>query len=258
MPLPESTTRQDIIKNIPTRIAAYNSSTSYNSLYLRYITERETGINSSGSLEKWLVTPETADLIHAFMNDFGMRSYQLTLPVVYTRKLFELSVGVDIEGLSRFTLDQGPLATQIGNSTVAQELGKLFDFCSKWRHFSESGGIVIGSKVAHAILPQLCPMIDINHTAISLYNVAPGEYLTLSSWDEYLGYTPRGKINPSPRGGGCKRWRKDQFLCAIGFYAQIYHDWQKANGHPGMAAFLSQDPTQGTTGIPRLLDKVFW
>lgn len=259
MPLPKDTARQDIIKSIPTRIANYNSSASNNSTYLRFITERKAGIKSSGSLEKWLVTPEAADLIHSFINDFGMRSYQLTPPVVYSRNLFELTVSVDVEGLSRFTPDQGQLTTLIGNSTVAQELGKLFDFCSKWRHFSEAGGIVVGSKVAHAILPELCPMIDTRHIGISLFNIAPGEYLPPGdSWDEYLGYTPRGKINPSPRGGSRNRWRKDQFLCANGFYARIYHEWQEANGNPGMTAFLFLDPVQGTTGIPRLLEKVFW
>jgi hypothetical protein len=119
--------------------------------------------------------------------------------------------------------------------------------------------IVVGSKVAHAILPELCPVIDVKHTAISLFNVAPGEYLPPGdSWDEYLGYTPRGKVNPSPRGCSRNRWRKDQFLCAIGFYARIYHEWQEANGNPGMTAFLSLEPVQGTTGIPRFLDKVFW
>ncbi len=259
MSLPKNTTRQEIIKSTPARIENYNSNIGYNSSYLHFITERDTGIKSSCSLEKWLVTPEAADLIHAFINDFGMRSYQLMPLVVYTRKLFELTVSVDVEGLSRFTPDQGLLTTQLGNSTVAQELGKLFNFCSKWRHFSEAGGIVVGSKVAHAILPELCPVIDVKHTAISLYNIAPGEYLPPGdSWDEYLGYTPRGKVNPSPRGGSRNRWRKDQFLCAIGFYARIYHEWQEANGRPGMTAFLSLDPVQGTTGIPRLLEKVFW
>ncbi len=259
MPLPKGTTRQDIVKSIPSRIENYNRDTSNNPSYLRFITEREAGIKSSGSLEKWLVTQEAVDLIHAFINDFGMRSYQLTPPVVYARKLFELTVGVDVEGLSKFTPNQGPLTTLIGNLTVAQELGKLFDFCAKWRHFSEAGGIVVGSKVAHAILPELCPMIDTRHIGISLFNIAPGEYLPPGdSWDEYLGYTPRGKVNPSPRGGSRNRWRKDQFLYAIGFYARIYHEWQEANGRPGMTAFLSLDPVQGTTGIPRLLEKVFF
>jgi hypothetical protein len=202
LPLPQNITRQDIIKSISTRIENYNSNTAYNSTYLRFITEREAGIKSSGSLEKWLVTPEVADLIHAFMNDFGMRAYQLTPPAVYARKLIELTTAVDIEGLSSFIPDQLPLTTQLGNSIVAQELGKLFDFCTKWKHFSESGGIVIGSKVAHAILPELCPIIDIRHTAISLYNIAPCEYLPPGdSWGEYLGCTPIGKLNPSPLAG---------------------------------------------------------
>ena len=260
MPLPEGTTRKDIIESIPSRIENYNRNTSYNRSYLRFITERERGIESLGSLTKWLASQEAANSIYKLMQQFGMqaRASVLTEPKIFASKLFELTLNVDIDGLSSFTPDQGPLTTKLGNSTVAQELGKLFDFCSKWGHFSEAGGIVIGSKVAHAILPELCPMIDTSH-GISLYNVASGEYLPPGdSWDEYLGYTLEGKPNPSPRGSGRYQWAKDHFLCAIGFYARIYHDWQEANGCPGMTAFLSLDPVQGTTGIPRLLDKVFW
>jgi hypothetical protein len=51
-----------------------------------------------------------------------MRSYQLTPPVVYSRKLFELTLLVDVKRSSRFIPVQGPLTTLIGNSTVAQEL----------------------------------------------------------------------------------------------------------------------------------------
>jgi hypothetical protein len=65
LPLPKNIARQDIIKSIPTRIANYNSSASNNSTYLRFITERKARIKSSGSLEKWLVTSEAADLIHS-------------------------------------------------------------------------------------------------------------------------------------------------------------------------------------------------
>ena len=264
MPLPKGTTREDIIESIPSRIENYNRNTrntSYNRSYLRFITEREKGIKSFGGLTKWLASQDAVNSIYMLMQQFGMqaRASVLTEPKVFARKLFELTLKVDVDGLSSFTPDQGPLTTKLGNSTVAQELGKLFDFCSKWGHFSEAGGIVIGSKVAHAILPELCPMIDTSHIGISLYNVASGEYLPPGdSWDEYLGYTPEGKYNPSPRGDGRKSWKRDQFLCAIGLYARIYHDRQEANGCPGVTAFLALDPVEGTTGIPRLLDKVFW
>lgn len=164
---------------------------------------------------------------------------------------------MDIASLLRFTPEQWPLTKVLHNSTVAQELGKLFDFCSEQRHFSESGGIVIGSKVAHAILPNLCPIIDTSHIAVSLNNIASGEYLPPGgSWDMYHGYAPKRKHNPSPRGCSRYSWGKDQFLCAIGFYARIYQEWQEANSYPGLVAFLFQDPIEGTTGIPRLLDKV--
>ncbi len=261
MPLLKSITKQDIIKNIPARVAKYNNETSYNSIYLRFIKERETGIRAFGCLREWLVTPETAASIMRFMGAFGMnaRRSRLTQPEIFARKLTKISTTVDIASLSRFTPDQGPLTKLLYNSTAAQELGKLFDFCSEQGYFSESGGIVIGSKVAHAILPNLCPMIDTSHIAVSLNNIASGEYLPPGgSWDMYLGYAPKRKPNPSPCGGGRYSWGKDQFLCAIGFYARIYQEWQETNSYPSLAAFLSQDPVEGTTGIPRLLDKVFW
>jgi len=259
LPLPKDITRKDIVKIIPARIAEYNKETPYNSIYRHFITERKERIKSSGSLEKWLITPEAGNLIHLFIKNYSTKPYIVSLPEVCARKLYELTRTVDIEGLSKFTPEQGPLVKKIGNSTVAQGLGKLFDFCSHWRCFSEAGGILIGSKVAHAIFPELCPIIEPKHIGISLFNLAPGEYLPPGdSWNTYLGYTPRRKINPSPRGGGRCRWRRDQYLCAVGFYARIYQDWQEANDTPGLDAFLSLDPKQSTTGIPRLLEKVFW
>ena len=167
MSLPKNTTRQEIIKSTPARIENYNSNIGYNSSYLHFITERDTGIKSSCSLEKWLVTPEAADLIHSFINDFGMKSYQLTPPVVYSRNLFELTVSVDVEGLSKFTPYQGPLTTLVAIQQLHKNwVSSLILF--KWRRFSEAGGIVVGSKVAHAILPELCPMIDTRHRYITL------------------------------------------------------------------------------------------
>jgi transposase InsO family protein len=60
-----------------------------------------------------------------------MRSYQLTPPVVYSRKLFELTLLVDVKRSSRFIPVQGPLTTLIGNSTVAN----LKKEAVHWRHF---------------------------------------------------------------------------------------------------------------------------
>ena len=106
-------------------------------------------------------------------------------------------------------------------------------------------------------------MLDGSHITISLYRVDKGEkekqYLPLSGdWNEYLGFSTFGKPNPSPRGGGRYSWGGRQFLCAIGFYFRIYQEWQDKNDNPGLKSFLELDPEESTTGIPRILDKVFW
>ena len=67
-----------------------------------------------------------------------------------------------------------------------------------------------------------------------------------------------GVVNPTPRGAGRHAWQWPQFMAAIGVNQHIYDLWQVANGHPGFPAFLAIDPTPGTTGIPRIIDKGLW
>jgi hypothetical protein len=47
-------------------------------------------------------------------------------------------------------------------------------------------------------------------------------------------------------------------MAAIGINQHIYELWQAAIGHPSLADFLALDPTPGTTGIPRIIDKCLW
>jgi hypothetical protein len=44
----------------------------------------------------------------------------------------------------------------------------------------------------------------------------------------------------------------------MGINQHIYELWQAANRNPGYSAFLALDPTPGTTGIPRIIDKGLW
>ena len=104
-------------------------------------------------------------------------------------------------------------------------------------------------------------MIDGKHSGVSYYNFARETFappLGLSSWSDWLGYPVKGVPNPSPRGGGRNNWMADQFLAAIGANQHIYELWQSAHGNPGLFSFLELDPTPGTTGIPRIIDKVLW
>ena len=135
----------------------------------------------------------------------------------------------------------------------------MFDYCASRGQFSESGGYVIGSKICHCILPELCIMLDSIHITISLYNVASGKYLPPgNNWYSYLGREEISVVNPSPRGAGRDSWDCYRFTQAIAFYERIYSDWQIANGNPGYAAFLNLDPIAGTMGVPRIIDKVLW
>jgi len=64
--------------------------------------------------------------------------------------------------------------------------------------------------------------------------------------------------NPSPCGAGAQNWGSSQLLCAIGFYERIYEEWQTRNSQPGLQAFLTLDSSRGTTGVPRVVDKIMW
>ncbi|MCX6696263.1 MAG: hypothetical protein NTV84_01620, partial [Methanoregula sp.] len=87
----------------------------------------------------------------------------------------------------------------------------------------------------------------------------PGEYLPPGNdWSQFLGRHEKCVVNPSPRGAGRDSWDSFRFTQAIAFFERIYSDWQIENGNPGLAAFLKLDPVTGSTGIPRIMDKVFW
>ena len=262
MPVPKNIRLSTIINNVNSSISSYNQKHSaYNHDYNNFITSRFAAISEEGNMEGWLNKTGTSIEIRNLMDKFGMniRNSLLVNQDIFINNINRISKLVDINGLDEFSLLDGSLTKKINDSTISIELGKLFDYCAKPGNFSISGGFVIGSKVSHCIIPQLCPMVDTAHIGISLYNIHQDDYLPPgNNWKTYIGKTPFGKPNPSPRGAGRNSWKTDQILCAVGFYARLYEAWQAKNGNPGINAFLELDSSNRMSGIPRILDKVLW
>jgi hypothetical protein len=147
-----------------------------------------------------------------------------------------------------------------GGPTLAAEITTIYNAFAAPGAVSIRGGFVAASKVLHCLFPELAPMIDGAHTGLSYFHIDRTTYSPPmgGSWAGWLGGPMAGVPNPSPRGAGRHRWGSQQFLAAIGINQHIYALWQAAHGHPGLPAFLALDPTPGTTGIPRVIDKALW
>jgi len=146
-------------------------------------------------------------------------------------------------------------------ATLSGEMEAIYCALSAPGAVTHSGGYVAASKAMHCLFPELAPMIDGKHAGISYFNIVRETYtppLGIVEWTRWLGAPIDGVPNPSPRGGGRDSWGWKQFMAAIGINQHIYELWQAANGHPGLADFLALDPTPGTTGIPRIIDKSLW
>jgi hypothetical protein len=262
MPLHKGITRKEIVTCIPTRVKAYNDTNDvYNKAYASFSTERASGISRLDGIEGWLSSEATTPCIMKLLKKYGMdcRGSELVSSNKFTSNIKDIPKMVNIQVISGFKIPTGGLNVPIEGNNVEKEIRNLFDYCGSPGRFSQSGGFVIGSKVAHCILPDLCPMLDGKHIAISLYNVASDEYLPpRDNWDSYLGRKVNPVVNPSPRGAGRDSWDSNRFTQAIAFFERIYSDWQIANRNPGLAAFLELDSVVGTTGVPRILDKVLW
>ena len=264
MPVQPSITRKEIVASITDRVMAYNRNRNrveYNRAYASFSAKRTSDISLHGSIEGWLSSDAAAPCIMLLLGNFGMnsRGSELVSLKEFTANLIEIPKRVKIQIISALKVPTGGLNVSIAGSNVEGEIRALFDYCDSPGIFSKSGGFVIGSKVAHCILPELCPMLDTTHIAMSLYNVALSEYLPPgNNWHAYLGRQERSPVNPSPRGAGRYIWDSYRFTQAIAFYERIYFDWQIANGNPGLTEFLKLDPVSGTTGVPRVIDKVLW
>ncbi len=233
----------------------------YNLDHHYFLISRFNGIKKENGLSNWLKTSEASRSIFRFLTDFNMNARASKLVEIRTFQLNiqQISRNINMQCLEFFDISVSPLTAVCGNSTVANELKELFNYCATPGKFSKSGGFVIGSKVCHCLLPHICPMIDAHHIGISLNRIHADDYFPPgNSWEDYLGYSPHGKLNPSSQGAGRHSWKDDQFLCAIGFYVRIYHEWQKENGDPGMDAFLRLDTINHFSGVPRVIEKALW
>jgi len=254
---------------IPQRITAYNQGPDgpgFNNAYNQYIAERSTGIAEEGSLSAWVANGNAVGPIQALLLAYGMNarnSHLVDSPAFQTV----------IEGLSHASLDwingfalplpiaPAALINPRTGLSLSNELTNIYDILSAPGSVTGSGGFVAASKTAHCLFPNLAPMIDGAHTGISYYNIARATYtppLGIVNWAGWIGHQIAGVPNPSPRGAGRNSWGPDQFLAAIGANQHIYETWQAANGNPGFEAFLALDPVYGTTGVPRIVDKILW
>jgi hypothetical protein len=262
MPLPPGITRTAIVNSIQSRIISYNRTNfGYNNAYSSFLNKRNAGIIKYGGLENWLSSPSATNCIMDLLNAFGMnaRNSKLKQPSDFLKNLLNLPKNVNLAILSDVKIPTGGLSNKISDTTPEKELRALFDYCEEVGKFSESGGYVIGSKVCHCILPDLCPMLDGTHIAISLSHIVQSEYLPpYDNWISYLGHEAISPVNPSPQGAGRYYWDSHRFIQAIGFIERIYWDWQIANNIPGRDTFLNLDPIRGTSGVPRVIDKVLW
>lgn len=262
MPVEENTIIKTIVDQIAVNIRTYNMlNKRYNLDHHYFSISRSDGIKKEKCLSNWLQTLEASRSIFRFLTNFNMnaRASKLVELKTFHSNMQQIPRNIDMQYLDSFDMYVSPLTTACGNSTVANELKELFNYCATPGKFSTSGGFVIGSKVSHCILPHICPMIDAHHIGISLNRIHADDYFPPgNSWEDYLGYSPKGKLNPSSQGAGRHSWKDDQFLCAIGFYARIYQEWQKENGNQGIDAFLKLDTINHFSGVPRVIEKALW
>lgn len=262
MPVENNTTVKTIVDQIAVNIKKYNAlNKRYNLDYHYFLISRSNGIKKENGLENWLRTLEASISIFKFLTNFNMnaRASKLVELKTFHSNMQQITRQIDMQCLEDFDISISPLTAACGNSTASNELKELFNYCATSGNFSISGGFVIGSKVAHCLLPHICPMIDAHHIGISLNRILADDYFPPGdSWEDYLGYSPKGKLNPSTQGAGRHSWKDDQFLCTIGFYSHIYQQWQNENGNPGMDSFLRLDAINNCSGITRIIEKALW
>lgn len=250
------------------KIAAYNDApktADYNAQYNDFIVDRVAGIAANGSLASWLDTPAAVITIQNLLDAFGMNTRNSVLvdmqTLLNTIARVLAANPVNVVGGFRLPLPSSIGATLLENGgNLGATLAAIYEALSAPRAVTISGGYVAASKTLHCFFPELVPMIDGTHTGISYYNIIRATYSPPigGNWAGWLGHPLNGPPNPSPRGAGRNSWGSDQFLCAIGANQTIYEAWQKTNSSSGLAAFMALDPTPGTTGIPRIVDKILW
>lgn len=267
MPIPPGTKLAAVPGMLAAKIAGYNATigAAYNPPYAGYIAARNSGIAAAGSPSAWLAQ-NGAGAVQTLLVAFRMNSQnsKLVHHAAFQGVLSSVTPAVLnwVDGLA-LPLQVAPsnLLNAATGETLSDALRRLYDIFATPGSVTESGGHVAASKTMHCLFPELAPMIDGKHAGISYFNIDRQTYappLAIPTWEGWVGAPINGVPNPSPRGAGRTGWKWQQFVAAVGVNQRIYEMWQSANGNPGIQAFLALDPTPGTTGIPRIIDKGLW
>lgn len=269
MPLLPETQLSRIAEMLPRAVDAYNvgaKGPAYNESYNTFIAARTAGLAANATITGWIDSGDAAMRISVLLNLYGMnaRNSKLLSIHVLEANLANLPAA-SVNWIQGVSLPVAvPPAAMINPTTgvsLAAELSGIYNYLSEPWAVTVSGGFVASSKTMHCLFPNLIPMIDGAHTGLSYHNIVRDTYLPplgLASWEAWLGWPMNGTRNPSPRGAGRHAWGADQLLAAVGVNQHIYETWNAANEMAGLPGFLALDPTPGTTGIPRIVDKGLW
>lgn len=270
MPIAIKTPLNTISRLISGNIAAYNArgtrTEAYNAPYSRFIEYRSAGLASEGKLSAWILTRDAALSTIELLTAFGMSVRNSSIvPLSRLQEVFARlnPLSADWTASLSLPLPQPPavLFNPATQASLADEIRTIYNLLALPGSVTNSGGYVAASKSFHCLFPNLGPIIDGLHSGPSYYHIVRETYmppLGLTEWQEWLGAPMQGVPNPSPRGGGRTSWGCDRFLAALGINQHIYELWQHEHDNPGIDAFLALDPTRGTTGVPRIIDKVLW
>jgi len=268
MPIAQNTPLPALAGMIPAAIAAYNTgnrTANYNHTYNTFINARQNGVAGHGGVHGWVRFGNAAATIHALLASFGMdkQGSVLVAPRILAHTLQNLQ-GASIQWIERIALPISAPCNTINPNTgqnLSVELGVLYTTLSTPGAVTVSGGFVAASKTLHCLFPNLAPMIDGRHSGLSYFHILQNTYappLGIKNWAGWLGAPLPGVPNPSPRGAGRRSWDAARFLAATAVNQHIYEIWQQQNRNPGLQAFLAIDPVPGTSGIPRIIDKLLW
>ncbi|WP_192551875.1 hypothetical protein [Pseudomonas sp. IzPS59] len=268
MPITQNTPLSALAGMISAAITAYNTGNqtgNYNHIYNIFITARQSGIAGHGGLYDWIHLGNATATIYALLANFGMnrQGSALVRPHIMAHTLKNLP-RLSLQWIEHITLPISAPCNTINPNTgksLSVELDLLYTTLSTPGVITESGGFVAASKTMHCLFPNLAPMIDGRHSGLSYFHILQSTYdppLGIKNWAGWLGAPLLGVPNPSPRGAGRYNWDAARFLAAIAVNQHIYEIWQQQNGNPGLQTFLALDSTPGTSGIPRIIDKLLW
>jgi hypothetical protein len=270
MPITPHTNLNALPAMLPGAVNAYNAprknTAAYNITYDAYITARNAGIATHRNLRSWLATHGACVQIHHLLMAFGMNARgSVLVPVLNLGHTLAHLPANSIDWIESLSLPLVNAPCIIVNPTTGHnlslELCALFASLANPGAITVSGGFVAASKALHCLFPNLAPMIDNTHSGVSYFNIERATYtppMGAADWDAWLGLPLGGVPNPSPRGDGRHSWDGPRFMAALGINQHIYDLWQGIHGNPGLNAFLRIDSSSGTTGIPRVIDKLLW